>query len=259
MAILIFQHSESGRPARLGDVLRDHSHRLDVRELHAGDDPPSDLDGVDGVVSLGGPMNVDEPDDHPWMAREMELLAEAHQRELPVVGVCLGAQLLAKALGGDVTPMDQPEVGLDPVTLTGPGTTDPLYGGLPWRHRVCHLHTREVVELPEGGVGLAGSSRCRHQAFKIGLTTYGYQYHFEWTRGDIDQALARNSATLERAGVTADALREQVEQHYELYRHLGDRLCRNIAGLLMPVDKRFGGRHAPAEPNPTANWQPARS
>lgn len=259
MAILIFEHHPLERPSRLGDVLRDHSHRLRVCQLHKGDDPPPDLDSIDGVVSLGGPMNVDETDRYPWMPRELELLAEAHKREVPIVGICLGAQLLAKALGGDVTAMDQPEVGWEPVKQSFPGTMDPLHNGIPWTTRQFHMHGYEIVDLPAEGLGLAGSATCRNQSFKVGLTSYGFQYHFEWTRAEIQAVVDANSETIGKAGTTPDELRRGLEQHYDLYRHLGDRLCNNIAGLLMPVDKRFGTRHAPAEPNPIANWQPARS
>lgn len=259
MAILVFQHHPHERPSRLGAILADYSHRLHVCELHDGAPLPPDLDGVDGVISLGGPMNVDQTGQYPWMQPEMDLLRQAHQARIPLVGICLGAHLIAKALGGDVTAMDQPEVGWDYIQQSFPGTIDPLLSGIPWRTRQFHLHAQEIVALPEEGVGLAGSKTCRNQAFKVGMTTYGFQYHFEWSRAEIQSAIEQNPDLLQGAGISADELRQGVDAHYELYRHLGDRLSHNIANLLMPVDKRFGGRHAPAEPNPTANWQPVKS
>ncbi|HEX7009708.1 MAG TPA: type 1 glutamine amidotransferase [Phycisphaeraceae bacterium] len=248
MALLVFEHDPQETPARLGAILRDYGHRLRVIELHAGQAPPPDLDDVDGIVSMGGPMNVDEADQYPWMAQELALIRQAHEQRLPIVGVCLGAQLIAVALGGQVASMPQPELGWHEVTLAFPGTIDPVLAGVPWRSVQFHMHGQEVVKLPAGATPLAGSKACRNQAFKVGLTTYAFQYHFEWTRADLDRVLDANADWLREAGVDAEAIRQQVEEHYPLYRHLGDRLSHNIAQLLFSVNKRMSGRFGPGEP-----------
>ncbi len=103
MAIVVFQHADECRPGRLGLTLRDHGFRLDIRRVDRGDAIPPDFDNIDGVVSLGGPQYV--TDSHAWIQRELDFLAKAHERGLPVVGICLGAQLIGKALGGEVGPM----------------------------------------------------------------------------------------------------------------------------------------------------------
>jgi len=259
MAILVFQHHALETPGRLGAILRDYGHRLNVIELHEGDNLPPDLDGIDGVLSLGGPMNVDQTTEHTWIEGELDLLRRAHEAHIPVVGLCLGAQLVAKALGGEVGAMTQPEAGWHPVNLAFPGTIDPLHNGIPWRTNQLHLHAQEVTSLPDGGTPLAGSQACRTQAYKVGLTTYCFQYHFEWKRDTIEKVLRENSDMLQQAGASTDDVIAGLDTHYELHRHLGDRLCHNIANLLMPIDKRFGGRHGTAEPTPLANWQPAES
>ncbi|MFW6060108.1 MAG: type 1 glutamine amidotransferase [Phycisphaeraceae bacterium] len=259
MAILIFQHHPLEGPERLGAILRGYGHRLRVCELYEDPTLPPDLDGIDGVVSLGGPMNVDQADEHAWMAGEMQMLREAHEHKIPVVGICLGAQLVAKALGGEVSAMEQPEVGFEPVQLAFPGTIDPVHNGIPWRTWQFHMHGQEVTTLPGDGTPLSGSKACRTQAYKVGLTTYCFQYHFEWTRQTIDAVLEKNSAMVEQTGKSDEEIRAAIDAHYEMFRHLDDRLCHNIAALLMPIDKRFGARHAPAEPNPLKNWQPAKS
>lgn len=255
MALVVFQHAAFETAARLGETLRDFGHRLRVIELYKGQALPVDLDDVDGIVSLGGPMNVDQGAQYEWMAGEMELIAQAHSVDIPIVGICLGAQLIAKALGGEVGAMEQPEAGWHPVKEAFPGQIDPMLAGLPWSSWQFHLHGQEVKKLPDDATGLSGSQACRTQAFKVGLTTFGFQYHFEWTREVMEMVIGRHQEMMGKAGVTADAIAQETEQHYPMYRHLGDRLCENLAGLLFPIDRRPVSR--PGEP--VKNYEPAAS
>lgn len=250
MAILVLQHHPAEHPARLGATLRDFGHRLRVIELNDGDALPPDLDDVDGIITLGGPMNVDQAGKHPWLEAEFELVRRAHEQGVPLVGLCLGAQVIAHALGGKVQPMDQPEVGWLAVRQSFPGTIDPLLSGIPWRTTQFHLHGQQITDLPEGGVPLAGSDATPIQAFKVGLRTYAFQYHFELARPDID-AMLEASRTWVEPTVSIDQVRDATADHYELYRHLGDRLGSNIANLLMPLDKRLAGKRGADE-----SWLP---
>lgn len=255
MALVVFQHLKTENPGRLGETLGNFGHRLKVIELFNGQSVPSDLDDIDGIVSLGGPMNVDQQDQHPWMVEEMNLIAQAHSVDIPIVGICLGSQLIATALGGEVGAMDVPEVGWAQVKEAFAGQIDPVLSGLPWVSWQCHMHGQQVQKLPAGGAVLSGSQACKIQAFKVGLTTFGFQYHFEWTRQVIQNVVAQSSNLLDKAGVTAKATEEQTQRHYEIYRHLGDRLCENLAGLLFPIDKRPVSRAG----EPVKNWAPAKS
>jgi GMP synthase (glutamine-hydrolysing) len=235
MSLLVFQHERNEPPAVLGSILRDHGHRLRVVELFAGQPVPPDLDDVDGIVSMGGSPNVDQAADYPWMAAEMAMIKQAHDRSIPIVGVCLGAQLIAAALGGKVSPMATPEAGWANVTQSFPGTIDTIYGGIPWDTMQMHMHGQEITALPPGGTPLAGSKLCKTQSFRVGMTTYGFQYHFEWDHNDIAQA-ARDSLVA-KAGVTAESITKGIEHHYPSYRRLGDRLCETIALMLFPIDR----------------------
>jgi GMP synthase-like glutamine amidotransferase len=235
MSLLVFQHERHEPPAVLGSVLRDHGHRLRVIELFAGQPLPPDLDDVDGIVSMGGSPNVDQTHEHPWIAGEMALLKQAHERSIPIVGICLGAQLIAAALGGKVAPMATPEAGWANVKQAFPGTIDTIFGGIPWDTMQMHLHGQEVTALPPGGTPLAGSKLCKTQAFRVGMTTYGFQYHFEWNHTDI--ARAANDPLVARAGVTAESISQGSEGHVPGDRGLGDRLCETIALLLFPIDR----------------------
>jgi GMP synthase (glutamine-hydrolysing) len=236
MSLLVFQHVAHESPAALATVLQRHGHRLRVIRLDLGDSVPEDLDDVDGVISMGGPMNVDQADEHPWIDKELEVLRQAHETGLPLLGICLGCQLIAHALGGEVAPMPQPEIGWHPIKQTFFGTNDTLHNGVPWQTIQVHAHAMEVTKLPAAGVPLASSTTCRNQAFRVGLRTYGFQYHFEWTRADLDQ-LSRDSL-FERSEQTPQQFREQIDTHYHNYRRLGDRLAANIALFLFPIDKR---------------------
>ena len=210
---------------------------------------PSDLDDLDGVVSLGGAYNAyreagDAAEAPAWLGPEKDLLKQAHDAGLPVLGVCLGAQLLAEALGGEVGPLDPehaPEVGFHRVSSTFFGSTDPLLAGLPWASFPFHLHGQQVTKAPPGGtpIPLQGSKATKVQCFKSGLSSYGFQYHFEWTRSMIVDVLDANRPGLEAAGVDLAAVKATFDEHEPMSRHLGDRLCRNLAKLLFPIDKRL--------------------
>lgn len=236
MAIIVFQHSEIGRPGRLGLTLRDHGYKLDIRRLDlsgsGGRGIPSDFDDIDGVVSLGGPQHVGGPE--PWLKKEIEFLREAHARELPVVGICLGHQLLGAALGAEVGLMEKPEAGLRPVDLSFAGQTDTMLAGVAWRSPQFHLHSYEVKGVPPEATLLASSAACKTQAFRAGLRTYGFQFHFECDRAMIEEYGRDSKADLNRAGVTTDELGRQCDESYEMFARLGERLCLNIAACLMP-------------------------
>lgn len=250
MAILVFQHSSIVGPGRFAATLRDHGFRLDIRRLDLpANDPanvsgkrrpgwmPPDLDDVQGILTLGGPQNVGE--NHPWMAPECELLREAHARELPVFGVCLGCQLIAHALGGEVAKMDRPEVGFQTVSLNPAGQTDVLLAGIAWDSPQYMSHGYEVRSLPDGATILASSRACKVQVFRAGLRTIGFQYHPECDRPMLEALIASDREWLAGAGITPEASRAECDRHYEMYARLADRLCVNLATYGFPVLERM--------------------
>ncbi|GAB4385493.1 MAG: glutamine amidotransferase [Phycisphaerales bacterium] len=238
--IVVLQHGKHGGPGRLGLTLRDHGFRLDVRRVDlpadAGGRPvPKDLDNVHGVLALGGAQNVDEA--HPWLKPEMEFLKQAHEAGLPVVGICLGAQMIAQALGGEVGRMERPEAGFAPVDLLFPAQTDVLFSGISWRSWQFHSHAYEVKELPPGATLLASSERCRVQAFRVGMRTIGIQYHPEYDRAMIEAGFANSQALFAGANITVDELSRQADRHYAEYARLGDRLALNLAQYCFPFSE----------------------
>jgi GMP synthase-like glutamine amidotransferase len=238
MSIIVFQHGDGIGPGRLGATLRDHGLALDIRrpDLHGARAVPPDFDNVHAVISLGGNQNVGEP--HDWMAREIEFLRAAHQRQLPVVGVCLGHQLIAAALGGKVGPMDRYHVGFEQVSINPTGQTETLLAGIAWDSMQYQDHGQEVKELPPDATLLASSAACKVEAFRAGLRTYGFQNHFEADRAMIEAWAAGNGALLARAGVTSGDIAAQCDRHYASFARLADRLCVNIATFLFPAMSR---------------------
>jgi GMP synthase (glutamine-hydrolysing) len=145
---------------------------------YAGD-PLPDPERLDGLVVMGGPMGVSDTAEHPWLADELDLIRVLAAARVPILGVCLGAQLLAAALGARVYPGPRSEVGAGSVTLTSDGRADPVLGAageseLP----VVHWHG-ETFDLPAGATRLASSAPYPNQAFRAGACAYGLQFHVE--------------------------------------------------------------------------------
>lgn len=243
MSILVLQHCATCGPGRLGMTLRDHGVRLDVRrpDQHEVDTPrglPGDLDGVDGLIILGGPQNVTDIAQYPWMQQEAAYIKRCHEATLPIVGICLGAQLIAHALGGKVEARSKPQVGFDEVQITPAGQVEPVLGGIAWRHPQFFSCGQEIKQLPPGATLLAGSGATPVQAFKAGVRTFGFAYHFECDRPLLDALIGASTSMLSGAGVAEGYLAASIDQHYPTYARLSDRLSLNLATLCFPVMRR---------------------
>lgn len=179
MRVLVLQHHPDEGPGTLGDFLQERGAELKVLHTHKGDEPPLDPEGYDALVSMGGPMNVYEEEEHPWLAPENQLLAAAAHAGLPIMGICLGAQLIAKALGARVVRSLQEEIGWFDAKLTAEAAADPLWAGVEPSVPVLQWHG-DMFEIPEGGQLLATGQPCPHQAFGW-KKAYGLQFHVEVT------------------------------------------------------------------------------
>lgn len=163
--------------------------------------PLPDHDEVAGAVFMGGPMNVDEVERFPALAAEREWLAEGVERGMPVLGICLGAQLLARALGADVRPGEAPEVGFAPVEISD--SDDPVLGGLAPSSEVLHWHG-DVFDLPDGAQHLASSERTACQAFRAG-NAWGVLFHPEADLALVEAWLAVPEMIDEAVAALGDA------------------------------------------------------
>jgi GMP synthase-like glutamine amidotransferase len=177
--VLLFQHMDDDSPGRFGDFLRDDGYVIDRVMLHRGEPLPS-LASYDFLYVLGGPMDVWEEDTHPWLRAEKSAIREwVKHRARPFLGICLGHQLLAEAMGGRVGMAQEAEIGVFGVTLNGAAAAHPLAQGLPATAKVAQWHHADVQRLPEGAAVLASSSTTPVQAISLGCAL-GLQFHAEW-------------------------------------------------------------------------------
>jgi GMP synthase (glutamine-hydrolysing) len=186
--ILVFQHVSFEPLGTLDPILREAGFR--IRYVNFGRDPelvPS-LDGYAGLVILGGVMNVDDVENHPNLATELNLVQEAVDRDISILGICLGAQLLAKALGGTVRQGPNREIGWYDVDVTEEGRRDPVLSAFGARSEVFQWH-EDNIELPANVVHLASSPLCHSQAFRYGEHAYGFQFHLEVTQPIVERWL----------------------------------------------------------------------
>ncbi|MBX3355200.1 MAG: type 1 glutamine amidotransferase [Phycisphaeraceae bacterium] len=235
MSIVILEHSPNFGAGILARGLRTLGSRLRIIRVDRGEALPPDLDGITGLVSCGGPQSA--YGNEPWLAAEMSLIRDAHGAGVPVVGLCLGAQLLAQALGGEVKKSATPELGWFNVSLSPVGREDPVLAGIPWTSTQFCWHFDEIVTAPPEARILASSERCRVQAFAVGLFSYGFQYHFEWDRAIILKEVDEYGDEVRSAGASPEAIRSGVDQHAAVAERLAERLTERIALCLMPVDR----------------------
>jgi GMP synthase-like glutamine amidotransferase len=183
--VLVFQHLAAETPGLVGRHLASAGLELRVVEFDNGD-PIPDLEGFDALIVMGGPMDVWEEDVHPWLVAEKVAIRHwVEELERPYLGVCLGHQLLAASLGGEVVPMKTPEIGVMQILLTDEGATDPLLGALPSTFPGLQWHHAAVVAVPPDSVVLAGNSHCSIQAFRTGSAAWGVQFHIEASAPEV--------------------------------------------------------------------------
>lgn len=188
MHIQCLTHVPFEGPAGIADWAGARGHGIDVTPLHSGA-PLPDPDRYHWLVVMGGPMGVGDESGHPWLADEKRAIREAVAAGKTVLGVCLGAQLIAEVLGGRVYRNAHPEIGWMPVELTPEGRESPLLGFLPQTLQVFHWHG-DTFDLPPGAVHLARSAGCAHQAFSYADRVLGLQFHLESTPGSVADLVA---------------------------------------------------------------------
>ncbi len=209
---LVVENAADDPAGPLGEWLAGAGLRLEVVRPYAGDALPVGLDSYDALVVLGGAMAAYDEDSVAWLGALKGLLREAVGTGLPLLAVCLGAQLLADATGGRVEPAgEQTEVGPGLVAKRDGAVDDPLFGRLPFTPDVLQWHHDAVTELPPGAVLLAASPRCVNQAFRIGAQAWGVQFHIETTPDVVRTWALAEADFLAENGIELEVLLARVE------------------------------------------------
>jgi GMP synthase-like glutamine amidotransferase len=176
--VLVFRHVPFEGPGHIAPALQGRGIGLEYADLYQGDVPDPDIGDYAGLLFLGGPMSANDP--LPYLEREQALIARAAGRGQPVLGICLGSQLIARSLGAEVRRNREKEIGWFDIHFTEAASDDALFGGIRGPETVFHWHG-ETWELPPGAELLAWSETCANQAFRAGHNIYGLQFHVEVT------------------------------------------------------------------------------
>jgi GMP synthase (glutamine-hydrolysing) len=182
--ILIIKQVEQEGPGLIEKMFAANGWGFMTIELSRNEKLPSDFDGIGALVVLGGPMNVYEEKQYPFLKEEESLIRKALIEEVPILGICLGAQLLAKTCGGQVKKAPHKEIGWYKVEKTVDGKKDTLFAAGPDHIQVFQWH-EDTFDIPEGAVLLAEGKDCKNQAFRVGQNAYGLQFHIEVTEDMI--------------------------------------------------------------------------
>jgi GMP synthase (glutamine-hydrolysing) len=226
---IVLRHTPVEGLGLLGNALREVGVHHRYLDLAKGEPLPRDLRGMGGLIILGGPMAAYETDRHPFLAAELDLMERTMTAGRPMLGICLGAQMIAQVLGARVYRGEKPEVGWGPVELTADGRDDPLLVDVDSPLTVFHLHA-DTYELPADARNLARTKTYEQQAFSWGDLVYGFQFHLEFNDTIIARLAAEPDSRkfIETAGVDPQALVRDAPAH-----------LRELSGVAQRVFSRF--------------------
>ncbi len=223
MLFLAIVHQPDAGPGVFAEAIAAAGARLEAWMPPVDAAPPRELSQYAGVLTFGGAMHADQEDGHPWMAGERALLARLLERGVPLLGVCLGAQLLAQGAGARVGRAAVPEIGWYEVQTTAEALEDPLLGPLAPEFAALQWHSYEFF-LPPGAVPLARSDLCL-QAFRLGDVAWGIQFHAEVTHQDFQAWIDEGDPDAVAHNVDLEALRRQTGGGIGGWNRLGRALC----------------------------------
>ncbi len=227
--ILVLQHHPAENLGAIGDALEEAALAWQYLRVYDGAPIPKDLRGAGGLIVMGGSESVYQLDRYPHLRDEIALIESALKADKPILGVCLGSQLLAAALGAEVRRGTQREIGWFPVRLADAAADDRLFRQLPREFVAAHWHS-DVFDLPRGATALAASERTPVQAYRHGERAYGLLFHAEMTREILGALIAEFGDGLKRAGIDGDAIMLEAERHLPALGRIGATIFGRWAG-----------------------------
>ncbi|HYD50505.1 MAG TPA: gamma-glutamyl-gamma-aminobutyrate hydrolase family protein [Terriglobales bacterium] len=216
--LLVLQHVAHEILGTLNPLLKSHGFRIRYVNFGRHPDAQPSLDGYQGLVILGGPMGVYDSNVHTHLRTELKLIEQALEREMPMLGICLGAQLIAHSLGAEVKPNRYKEIGWYDVAPTAAGANDKMFAHFRSVERIFQWHG-DTFDIPRGAAHLAASAACSHQAFRYGERVYGLQFHLEVDEAMIDRWL-RVPVNREELSLMPDAI-DPDEIRFETHQRIG--------------------------------------
>jgi GMP synthase (glutamine-hydrolysing) len=226
--VIVLQNAAAEGPGLVADALASMGARLRLVRADLGAPVPRSPEGAAGVVVMGGPMGVPERDRHPHLRDALRLLEAALRSELPVLGICLGSQLLAAALGARVAPSGSREIGWLEVERLAGAEGDPLLGATPQRFTPLHWHG-DVFDLPAGAVSLARSTRTESQAFRYGELAWGILFHLEANEAQVQAMLRAFGDEVREAGVAPETIAAAAPERLASLRPIAERTFATFA------------------------------
>ena len=224
MRALAVVHQRDAGPGVFAEEMRSRGVELEEWELsRRGAGPPREIDAYDAVLTFGGSMHADQEEAHPWLRFERDFLEAMLDDGMPLLAICLGAQLLVQAAGGEVRRATRPEIGWHEVEVTEQGAVDPLLGPLAPRFTALQWHRYEAVP-PAGAEPLAESAVCA-QAFRLGELTWAIQFHAEVTGADLEGWIDRHDSSTDAAETDREAVRAEARERIAGWNRLGRELC----------------------------------
>jgi GMP synthase (glutamine-hydrolysing) len=232
MRVLTIVHQPDAGPGVFANAIRDGGATLDSWLLPQSPEPPSDPLGYDAVLTFGGAMHPDQVEEHPWIPRERTVLRDLLDRNVPLLGVCLGSELVAAAAGAETRRAAAAEIGWYQVETTAEAAHDPLLAPLAPAFTALEWHSYEVL-LPPRAVALAHSDACL-QAYRVGDRAWGIQFHAEVTLGDFESWLDDYRSDPDAAELDVDPLRSRTRDAIADWNRLGRDLCTRFLALAAP-------------------------
>lgn len=239
--ILVFQHAAHEILGTLNPLLKREGFRVRYVNFQRTPEAEPTLDKYKGLIVLGGHMGVYERDKFPHLKHELKIIEQALKADIPILGICLGSQLLAHALGSTVRKHSEREIGWYDVEMTEEGQKDALFGHFNKREKIFQMHG-DTFDVPKSTVHLARSEICEGQAFRYGEKVYGMQFHLE-----VDQAMVKRwlkvpeniKEMIESHGkFSADQINSETEQHIERALSLAEQTFLKFAALFGKFEKQ---------------------